>query len=381
MISGRVIIVGAGIGGLCLAHALERAGIEVVVLERSPVVSVAGAGITVQSNALIALREIGLDASVLAAGEAIRTATLRDSNGRVLTATLPGFFEREFGAPSVAIHRARLRDVLRAAVGRDSIVTDFAVATYTQTKNQVTATAEDGRSIDGAVLVGADGLWSRVRSRLVGDGPPRYAGYTSWRAVIDAPGLLSPGESIESWGRGQRFGLVYLGNDQVYWFATANASQGGKDPHDAVSALAERFLGWHAPIEEAILATPEQHLLRTDIHDRDPIVRWADGRVVLLGDAAHPMTPNLGQGGCQAIEDAVVLARAFTRHDDVLAAFREYESARVRRANEVVRRSRTLGAVGQWSGSVSRFLRDTTMRLTPEFVVRRQMREILTFGA
>jgi 2-polyprenyl-6-methoxyphenol hydroxylase-like FAD-dependent oxidoreductase len=122
-------------------------------------------------------------------------------------------------------------------------------------------------------------------------------------------------------------------------------------------------------------------MIRTDIHDRSPIMRWADGRVVLLGDAAHPMTPNLGQGGCQAIEDAVVLSRALARHDGVSAAFHEYEAARVRRANDVVRRSRSVGDIGQLTGSVTRFIRDTAMRLTPESVVKKQMRALMTFSA
>jgi 2-polyprenyl-6-methoxyphenol hydroxylase-like FAD-dependent oxidoreductase len=379
MIAGRIVIVGAGIGGLTLAHALRRAGMEVVVAERTEAPAVAGAGITVQSNAMAALQEIGLDGAVLAAGERIREAIVCDWKGRVITRTPAGFFEREFGAPSVAIHRARLSELLLDAVGRGSVESGFSVVNYQQTHASVTVRSDEGKTLDGAVLVGADGLWSRVRSRLVADGPPRYAGYTSWRGVVDAPRLCKPGVATESWGSGQRFGLVPIGNGQVYWFATANAKPGERDPHDAIASLAERFLGWHAPIEEVLLATPEERLIRTDIHDRAPVVRWADGRVVLLGDAAHPMTPNLGQGGCQAIEDAVVLSRALRRHDDVLAAFREYERLRVRRANDLVRRARTLGDVAQWSGTMSRFLRDTAMRLTPESVVKKQMKDVLTF--
>ena len=380
MIQGKIIIAGAGIGGLCLAHALKRAGMSVVVAERAAALEPAGAGITVQCNAVAALREIGLDQAVLAAGQPIAQASVRDARGRVLTSTPPGFFEREFGVPSVAIHRAELLSLLAGAVGQDSIQTGFSVVRYEQDREKVVAHADDGRSIEGAILVGADGLWSRVRSHLVADGPPRYAGYTSWRGVCEAPGLLPDGYTSESWGRGQRLGLVSLGRGRIYWFATANAPAGEKDPHDAVVALSERFLGWHAPIEEVLLATPEERMIRTDIHDRTPIVRWSDGRVVLLGDAAHPMTPNLGQGGCQAIEDAVVLARALTRHDGVAAAFHDYEAVRVRRANDVVRRSRSLGDIGQLNGSVVRFLRDTAMRLTPESVVKKQMKSVMKFS-
>lgn len=381
MIPGRIVVAGAGIGGLCLAYALKRAGLSVVVAERASALTAAGAGIVVQSNAMAALREIGLDQAVLAAGQPITEASVRDARGRVLTSTPAGFFEREFGAPSVAIHRADLLSLLADAVGREAIETGFSVVTYEQDRSSVKAIADDGRSLEGAVLVGADGLWSRVRSHLVADGPPRYAGYTSWRGVCEAPGLLPDGYTSESWGKGERFGLVSLGRGRIYWFATANARAGERDPHDAVVALAERFLGWHAPIEEVLLATPEERLIRTDVHDRAPIVRWADGRVVLLGDAAHPMTPNLGQGGCQAIEDAVVLSRALAHQSGVAAAFHEYEALRVRRANDIVRRSRSLGGVAQWSGPLSRMLRDTAMRLTPQSVLNKQMKSVLTFSA
>jgi 2-polyprenyl-6-methoxyphenol hydroxylase-like FAD-dependent oxidoreductase len=170
----------------------------------------------------------------------------------------------------------------------------------------------------------------------------------------------------------------------VYWFATANEPAHGHDPQDAegaIAALSARFVGFHPPVPELIRRTEKQKLVRTDIHDRDPLSSWSAGRVTLLGDAAHPMTPNLGQGGCQAIEDAVVLARALGEHATPEAAFRAYEAARIVRANALVRRSRTLGEVAQWQGVVPRLLRDGALRLTPRSVTLKQMREVLTFQA
>jgi 2-polyprenyl-6-methoxyphenol hydroxylase-like FAD-dependent oxidoreductase len=379
MVDGRIVIAGAGIGGLTLASALQKSGRHVIVLERSGVAAPLGFGMTVQPNAFKALRDIGLDGAVFAAGHRLVEATIRHFRGKVLATTSFAALERELGAPVLAIHRSWLHDVLLDAAGRDIVKTTFSVATYEQTPTDVVCIAEDDRQVHGAILVGADGLWSRVRSTLVGDGPPIYAGYTSWRGVADGWDLTPPGRASESWGKGRRFGIVPIGRGKVYWFATANARAGERDPEDVAGALAHRFHDFHAPVAEIIRATPPKQILRTDIYDRPPIRRWSDGRVTLLGDAAHPMTPNLGQGGCQAIEDAAVLSRALGEHGDLIAAFRQYEAQRVTRANDIVRRSRALGDVAQWSGDVQRFVRDTAMRLTPKSVLMRGLRPLLTF--
>src|SRR5262249_48152410 len=146
-----------------------------------------------------------------------------------------------------------------------------------------------------------------VRKQLLGDMPLRYSGYTAWRGV--APYTLEQQGASESWGYGARFGLVPLAQGRTYWFATANTPEGGEErPGERKTEVRERVRGWHAPIEAVIESTQEDVLLRNDIFDRPPVTRWSEGRVTLLGDAAHPMTPNLGQGACQAIEDAVILA-------------------------------------------------------------------------
>ena len=169
-----------------------------------------------------------------------------------------------------------------------------------------------GRRAQADVVVGADGLRSAVRASLGIPGEIRYAGYTAWRGIAPfrTAGLLA-GETL---GCGQRFGLVPIAGDRVYWYATDNVPEGGREESERAKVrLAGMFSRWHAPIPALIEATPAAAILRNDISDRDPVDRWGAGRVTLLGDAAHPMTPNLGQGGCQAIEDALVLARCLAR--------------------------------------------------------------------
>jgi 2-polyprenyl-6-methoxyphenol hydroxylase-like FAD-dependent oxidoreductase len=249
------------------------------------------------------------------------------------------------------------------------------VTGYEARPDGVTLRFSSGPAVEGALLVGADGLRSAVRGQLLADGEPRYAGYVAWRGVADTREGVGA-VATEAWGRGRRFGLVPIDGDRTYWFATHNATAGGGDQSDLVrDTLLRLFQGWLPPIREVLLATPGDSILRGDIQDRPPAARWGEGRVTLLGDAAHPMTPNLGQGACQAIEDAVVLARELSATGvgaDPVATLRRYEAARAPRANAVVTAARRLGAVGQAEGILTCRVRDALVALTPGVVARRQ---------
>ena len=368
----RVLIAGAGIGGLTLAAALRHAGLECLVLERAPAFAPLGAGITVQPNGLRSLAPLGMDGAVVAAGEKLAELSIRHWRGATLSRMDGASFPRLFGAPAVAIHRAKLHAVLLSANGEVGVRLGFEVARFEEAATSVAVVARDGERLTGSLLVAADGLNSAVRAQLLGDGPPRYAGYTSWRGVTPPCDLVPAGATSESWGPGARFGIVPIGGGRVYWFATANAPAGGTDA--GLETLLARFGEWHAPIAELLRATPAAAILRTDISDRPAAPRWSAGRVTLLGDAAHPMTPDLGQGGCQAIEDAVVLAGALSEArsagEDLAAALLRYERRRAPRANRVVDQARRFGAVGQWSAGPLRGLRDLMVRLTSRGAVR-----------
>jgi len=373
-----VVIAGAGIGGLTAAIALSRSGIRVRVLERATAIHPAGAGLALQPNAMAVLAALGLDDAVAAAGAALSRAVLLDPSGRQLgpETRLERIFENPM-ARVVALHRARLHDVLLAAAGRSVVRTGVRVTSYEQAADSVLVIADDGTRLETELLVGADGLHSTVRAQLVHDGPPRYAGYTSWRGVTPAGSVPPPDRVTETWGRGERFGVVDIGFDEIYWFAVADAAPGGTDG-DVRAELRARFGGWHAPVAAVLDATPADRILRTDIFDRDPITRWHAGRVVLLGDAAHPMTPNLGQGAAQAIEDAGTLAASLAAAATVEDGIRAYETARVGRTSAFVRASRRFGDVAQWRHPLAVFARDLTMRLTPESALVAQARRMLS---
>jgi 2-polyprenyl-6-methoxyphenol hydroxylase-like FAD-dependent oxidoreductase len=396
----NVAIAGAGIGGLTLAAALRRrpslrlrpdlaearraeAGrnVRVTVLERESDIRPAGAGLALGPNAIAALAHLGLADAIIAAGQTIGVSAILDSAGHLLGPEIDvAELAKDLGAPIVAIHRARLHEVLLTAAGRNVVCTSAAVVRYDARGDGVQVIGKGGERIDADLLVGADGLHSAVRTQLLDDGPPRYAGYTSWRGVTPSGAVATPSRMSESWGRGERFGSVSIGFGEIYWFAVADTPAGGSDI-DVQRALLDRFGRWHDPIASIIESTPVARILRTDISDRAPTRCWHEGRVVLLGDAAHPMTPNLGQGAGQAIEDAIALDRSLAEESDLEAALQHYERRRVARANAIVVASRRMGMVAQLSHPVAAWLRDTAMRLTPRSIALAQARKLMRVGS
>jgi 2-polyprenyl-6-methoxyphenol hydroxylase-like FAD-dependent oxidoreductase len=342
----KAIVIGAGIGGLAAAIALCRAGLDVAVYERAAALGEVGAGLSVWANGVRALRMLGLD-DFIQAGQWPTTAMgIRTWRGDVLIGATAAEIERRVGEVSIVVHRADLHAALARAVGPARIHLGATCIGVAHAPGGVTAQFADGRADQGDLLIGADGLHSVVRAHLHGAHPPVYAGYTAWRAVVRLDLMdLMPGES---WGAGQRFGFLPLPGGRVYWFATQTAPPGQRAPEGEQAALLRLFRGWHTPIEALIAATEPGAILRHDIHDRPPLRRWGDGRLTLLGDAAHPMTPNLGQGACQALEDAVVLGRCLTVEPNVVAALRAYETERIPRTTWIVERSRRAGQVAQW---------------------------------
>jgi 2-polyprenyl-6-methoxyphenol hydroxylase-like FAD-dependent oxidoreductase len=372
-----VVVAGAGIGGLTLALALRHRGIRVRVFERANQLTVAGAGIALPANGVKALQTLSLGRSVMSAGMVVARAAILDSRGRPLgpEVDLTPVYDT-MGASLVALHRARLHSILLDAVGPDTVIMGRQVVSFEQNESAVHVALMNGDRVDADLLIGADGLHSVIRAQLTGKEPPAYSGYTSWRGVTPGHAVQVPHRTSESWGRGERFGIVPIGFGEIYWFAVANAPPNGRDA-EVHRELMERFGSWHEPIAGIIRATPPDRILRTDICDRTPIERWHQGRVALLGDAAHPMTPNLGQGAGQAIEDAVVLAECLAAIPTLEEALIRYEQRRVARANGIASASRRLGAMAQWSHPVAAWIRDRAMRLMPASVAVNQARRLM----
>lgn len=373
----KALVVGAGIGGLASAIALQRAGVEVEVFERAPEPGEVGAGISLWPNALHALERLGMGHVVREAAVPDMGGAIHAADGSVLAAADPDALQRELGRRSVVLHRADLLGGLLEGVGPARVRFGAAAVSVRERGGVVELALAGGRTASGDLVVAADGIRSAIRDQLFPEVRPRYAGYTAWRGIARFAAPAGATYWGESWGRGARFGLLPIGRDRVYWFAVHNAPEGAlDDPAGRRDALLGWFAGWHHPIPELIAATEAGHVLRNDIYDLPPLARWAVGRVTLLGDAAHATTPNLGQGGCQALEDAVALGDALAGTADVAEGLRVFEARRIDRANMIINVSRRVGIVAQWQHPVACWLRDTLVKLTPHRVRMSQLRPI-----
>lgn len=360
--TSRAIIIGGGIGGLSAAIALRRAGIDVAVFEQQSDLrkTQVGGGIHMWTNAMRALAQIGLADRVREHGAIVERTEYRTRNGRKLGEWPLADLAREHGVPDVGITRGELQQLLVDAQDEGSVQAGVTCLGFEQDDGGVVVRLTDGREERGDLLVGADGLRSTVRAQLHGDRPPRYAGYAQLQALADGgPELLPLGIERIVFGRGNRAVLHHVGGDRLFWAGAVYGPEGslGKG-QPRKEMLLERFRGWEHPVEAAIERTPEETIVGFDIYDRPPLERWGEGRVTLLGDAAHPMTTNLSQGGCQAIEDGVVLARCLREHDDVRSALRAYESARIPRTSALVKRSHRIAQMGGIKNPVASAARD-----------------------
>jgi 2-polyprenyl-6-methoxyphenol hydroxylase-like FAD-dependent oxidoreductase len=336
-IGAPLVVAGAGIAGLGLAAALRRDGSDCLLLDERPELGSSGGAITLWPNALAALDAIGVGDDVRRAGTPVAAGTIRDPAGRVLRSLDGDRFRAALGEPMVAIRRGVLVELLHARVAPDSVRAGVAVRGYRREGDGV-CVLTDGEPLRAVALVGADGYRSAVARALEADLPERYAGYPAWRGVADLGGLAPE----QFWGRHREFGVVPLDAGSTYWFAAAREPAGGSAA-DELAHLREVFADWPSPVRALLDATAPDAVTRNDVMDRGTPRRWADGPVVLLGDAAHAMRPHLGQGGAQALVDAVVLARCLREHPDAAAAFAAYERARRRPALRVVRLSRAAG--------------------------------------
>ena len=368
----RAIVVGAGIGGLAAAHAVARAGGDAVVLERASEPRREGFGLVLQPNAVQSLAALGLRDDVVARGVRVAAAEVRTARGELL-------FEvpyAELGWETVGILRGELQSVLVAAVPEGAIRFGRECVGVEQDDASVVAIVAGGGRERGDLLVGADGIRSVVRSAAVDPSPPRYAGQRAWRA--SARGDFGVDRFVEFWGIGGGFGFGPAGQGVVYWYCFERVAEGSPPPEDLLAEFRRRYGDWPSPIADLIGATDPAEVHETFTYDRPPSRRWGDGRVTLLGDAAHAMKPNLGQGAAQALEDAAVLGEALADASDPVAGLRGYEQRRMRRANGVVRASRQAASMAELSHPVAARGRDLLLRALPDRILLARQRKLVT---
>ncbi|MDG4763518.1 FAD-dependent monooxygenase [Solwaraspora sp. WMMD406] len=341
----RVLIAGAGIAGLATAIALRAAGFEVIVYERTDDADTGGSALGLHPVAVRALRLLGLDAEVIAGGIEVQRWELLSWSGEHIGGWPQTKVSEAFGAPSITVPRACLHEALRRALPDGVVRHGSAVAGFHETDAGVEVLLADGTREPGHLLVGADGLRSAVRRQMRGDTPPRSAHFTAWRAVSDerleTPGIATARQVI---GAGATFGWWPLPGGRTYWVATLSDEQQetagllrrtGSHVHSSWdhARLADSFRKAPMRAAELIEATTSAQVIRTPIFDRPPDAGWSTARTLLIGDAAHPMVPTTGQGGGQALLDAVAVAdvlRSAQLGDphDLAARLRNFEEQR-----------------------------------------------------
>ncbi|MGW1955702.1 FAD-dependent oxidoreductase [Streptomyces sp. NPDC001920] len=388
----EVIVLGGGIAGLTTVLALRSAGIPAKAYERSPALrsAASGNGLVVWHNAVLALRAVGLDKHLDTIGEELRRYRFRSRRSGALADWSIENGTRRHGAPAYTVSRPALHGLLSDLAG-DDLVLGARCTDFTEEPDGVTLRFEDGRTVRGPLLIGADGLRSTVRKALMPyEPPPRYAGMTACQGIVRLPSeQVPPGVFVNTFGEGSWFVYYRLDDECVYWDGVLNDRIGRRLGHTAASlglgvreALLREFGHWPHPIPALIEATAEPEILPVDIFDRDPVPRWSTHRVTLVGDAAQPMTFNLGQGANQAMEGAVVLAQCLSAAladgpsaasaDAVSAALAAYERRRSDRVARVARRSRANGVLSRWQNPVVCLLRDAFMKVAFDRLVYRK---------
>lgn len=364
-------IVGAGIGGLSCALALQRLGFDAHVYEQAPRLGEVGAGIGLWPGAIKSLEQMGINEDFWALRKApFREAETATPDGRSLvrfdvtaiTADAPGF----------VVRRADLHAALAASVAPGTVTLDAGVRGVTQRTDVAVLALADGSEVEAPLVIGADGIYSTVRRSIAGRHPPRYSGETCYRGLAEFA-VADTGMLREVQGPGLRCAVHPIDDDHVYWWAARRAPSGlVESATQRKEILQGLYEGWRYGFPQALAATDPDHILKNDLSDRPPLRAWSAGRVALLGDAAHPTTPNLGLGGCMAIEDSLVLARAFAEHHgDHAAAFAQYQKERSTRTRRVVRTSAWFGRLGSLSHPTAIRVRESVMKATPTAISKR----------
>ena len=379
-----VLIQGAGIGGLTLAIALQQRGYRVKLVERAGGPTEVGAGIWMAANPMQVFSQLGFAEKIIEAGWTVKLLRLEDwKSGNIQTTNMSRIAE-EFGFETVALHRGVLQRLLFEQLEADSVRFGCEVKSVTQSGDQVFASLSDGSSCAAAILVGADGFNSQIRLMAGLGGVKRYSGSSSYRAIACAAHLLpaeAEHEAYEIWAKGCRVGFSKINAGDYYWYMTFDAPAGEASSTSENRTQAERLFRTYFPQWIGLLEkTRTQDILRTDISDLKPLTQWSSGRIGLIGDAAHAATPNLGQGGAMAVEDALVLADAFKKLGLNEAAWKHFEQSRRKKVDWTVSTSWFIGKICHLGNPLFRSLRNIALKKTPDSVTQKQVQRMYTLN-
>ncbi|KEY18709.1 FAD-dependent monooxygenase [Kaistella antarctica] len=367
----KIAIIGGGIAGLTFARSLTTKDYEIHIFEKKENFSEIGAAISVFPNALCVMDDLDLLEEILQNGGQFKTVYLKTSNGKVLSKSEP-----KSDYPVICIHRADLHRILLKNI-EAHLYNNYSLKNIAHLDNgQITIQFENGEDRVFDAVIGADGIHSEVRKQIINDGEPIFRGYNIWRGVVKTN--FDIGYGSETYGKGKRVGIVPI-KDGVYgWWATCNEAYMQDDsPEDTKNKLNRLFGDWHYPIPDLMNNT--EVILKNSLIDRKPHKGWSKGNAILLGDASHPTTPNLGQGGCMAIEGAYILAKSIQKYGLTKKAFNRYEELQYPRSENIVNESLKLGKIGQITNPVLIILRNFALRAMPSSVAMKMIDKYFSY--
>lgn len=370
----KIDIIGAGIGGLTTAIALQQKGINAHLYEQAPILQPVGAGIIMANNAMQVFDKLGLKEKIETRGNSISSMNITDEKLSSISSIDLRYFEDKFGVKNTAIHRGTLQQLLAEQLRDTTLILDHQLETIDVINSGFALKFQGGVKINSEIVIGADGINSIVRQQLFQNSIIRHANQLCWRGItdFDLPKKYHH-ELNEAWGKSKRFGFVQIGEGKVYWYALKTIKNTSSEL--SLSKISLYFNGFSPMIKEIIKSTATNNIHTAEISDLKPFKTWSNGNVCLIGDAAHATTPNMGQGACQAIEDAYVLSECL-QYYDVKTAFRKYQKLRLPKATMVTNMSRKVGKMAHLSNPLLVQLRNATMKLTPTSANRKQSERI-----
>lgn len=378
--NSSIDIVGAGIGGMTTAIALQQEGISSRIFEKAEKLESVGAGIILANNAMQVYNKLGLKEKIEACGNPISSIKITDSKLNPISEVDLSYFEELHHVRNIAIHRGKLQEILSQQIDPNCLHLNHALESISKEGAGYVVKFRDGSSINSKVLIGADGINSTVRKYLFPESLIRRTNQICWRGIADMK-LTDKyvHELNEAWGKGDRFGFVQIGPHQVYWYALKSIRRSFNEY--SKDDLALYFRSYHTIIRELIDQTPLEGVHTSEICDLYPLKNWFKENICLLGDAAHATTPNMGQGACQAIEDAYVLAQCL-KQTSGQDTYLHFQALRRPKALQVVKTSWTLGNIAHWENPLAIQLRNVLFKIMPQKINQQQMSKIfeITLG-
>ena len=368
----KISIIGAGIGGLTTAIALKQKGFEVEIFEASKDFRKAGSGINLAINAMQVFNRLGIYEEISALGSYTNSLNITDGKLNIITNINLLNAEIEFKAKAYAIHRAKLHTILLNRLNGVKIHLNKNLESLSQTSNEVFFVFKDGTSYTSNILIGADGIHSMVRKSIFDNTKLRIAKQVCWRGIVKVAIPKKYQTKLnELWEKGKRFGFVHINKNEVYWYALANYKNDYQKEYSNTN-LEELFSNFNPLIKKIISKTEKRKIIFNEMMDLKPISSWHHKNVCLIGDASHATTPNLGQGACQAIESAYVIAECLSTEKNIQTAFQKLEKIRKKNAEKIVNTSWTVGKTAHLENRFGIFFRNNIMKLMPKKLTERQ---------